>query len=108
MHEQIIAQRIIDEANSHGNIEKITVEVGDLAHLPADEIKIILEKLTNWKVDVKKKKAIISCVCGFEGEPKILQHLHDNVLYECPKCKNTLPTILDGSDIILKEVEVEE
>ena len=29
-------------------------------------------------------------------------------IYECPKCSHSLPTILDGHDITLKEVEVKE
>lgn len=109
MHEQIIANQIIQDASKYGNIKAITIEVGDLAHLPADEMRDVLEKLTNWKITVTSKKATILCDgCGFEGEPLIKEHMHDHSIYECPKCKYVMPTILDGQDILLKDVEVEE
>jgi len=98
MHEQTIARKIIEDAKVYGNIKSITIEVGDLAHLPA----------TDWKVKVVKKKAIIVCTCGYSGEPKIISHMHDHSIYECPKCAKALPIILDGHQIILKEVEVYE
>ncbi len=106
MHEHTIASKIIEQAKEHGNIKSIVIEVGDLAHLPADEMKEIMEKLTDWKIKVEKKPAVISCECGYTGEPKILQQLHDNNIYECPECSKSLPKILDGHDIILKEVEI--
>ncbi|MDA3856042.1 MAG: hydrogenase/urease maturation nickel metallochaperone HypA [Candidatus Woesearchaeota archaeon] len=108
MHEQTIAQKIIADANTYGKVKSLTIEVGDLGHLPADEMKEVMEKLTDWKIEVISKKATISCKCGYTGEPKILQQLHDNNIYECPKCAQSLPTILDGKDITLKEVEVDE
>jgi len=108
MHEQTIAAKIISDAKEYGEVKSLTIEVGDLAHLPADEMKEVMEKLTNWKIKIIPKKATIVCKCGYVGEPKILQQLHDNNIYECPKCQHSLPEILDGFNIILKEVEVEE
>ncbi len=108
MHEQTIAQRIIEEAEEHGEVISLTVEVGDLAHLPADEMKEVLERLTDWEIKVVPRTAIIACSCGYTGEPKILQQLHDNNIYECPKCSFSLPPILEGSDIVLLDVEVDD
>ena len=108
MHEQTIAAKIIADAKEYGDVESITVEVGDLGHLPAEEMKEVLEKLTDWKINIENKEAVITCDCGYTGEPKILQQLHDNNIYECPECSHSLPEILDGADIILKEVEVRE
>lgn len=106
MHEQTIASKIIEQAKEHGNIKSIVIEVGDLGHLPAHEMKEVMEKLTDWEIEVISKPAVIACDCGYTGEPKILQQLHDNNIYECPKCSKSLPKILDGHDIILKEVEI--
>ncbi|MCA9496976.1 MAG: hydrogenase maturation nickel metallochaperone HypA [Nanoarchaeota archaeon] len=108
MHEQTIAAKIIEDAKSYGNVKSLTIEVGDLAHLPAQEMKEVMEKLTDWKINIIKKNAIIACKCGYTGEPKIIQQLHDNNIYECPECNESLPQILEGQHIILKEVEVEE
>lgn len=108
MHEQTIAKKIIEDASTYGKVKSLTIEVGDLAHLPANEMKEVMEKLTDWKIEVISKPAIIVCTCSYSGPPKILQQLHDNNIYECPKCSKSLPVILDGHQIILKEVEVEE
>ena len=106
MHEFSIAKLIIEDAKAYGEVKSLTVEVGDLAHLPALEMKEVMEKHTNWKVKVVSKAAVVSCSCGFTGAPKIVQQLHDNNIYECSKCGLSLPVILDGADIVLKEVEV--
>lgn len=108
MHEQTIAAKIISDAKQYGNIKSITIEVGDLGHLPADEMREVMEKLTDWDVRVISKKATIACPCSYTGEPKIIQQLHDNNIYECPECGHSLPPILEGDEIVLKEVEVEE
>jgi len=109
MHEQGIAQSIINEAKKHGKVKKITVECGDLGHLPANEMKEVLEKMTDWEIEIIKKKAVVKCEkCGYKGEPKILQQLHDQNIFECPKCEMMFPQILEGENIILKSVEIEE
>ena len=56
MHEQTIAAKIIEDAKSYGDIKSLTIEVGDLAHLPAEEMKEVMKKLTNWNITVIKKK----------------------------------------------------
>lgn len=107
MHEQTIAQSIISEAKSHGDIKGIIVEVGDLGHLPAEEMLEVLEKMTDWNVEIEQKKAKVLCEkCKFEGEPKILQQLHDNTVFECPECGEMFPKVLEGGDIILLSVEI--
>jgi Zn finger protein HypA/HybF involved in hydrogenase expression len=108
MHEQTIAAKIIADAKEHGKVKSITIEVGDLAHLPADEMKDVLEKLTDWQINIVRREAVINCSCGYMGEPEILQQLHDNNIYECPECHKKMPQILEGHHIILREVEVEE
>ena len=107
MHEQTIAQNIINTAKAEGNVKKITVECGDLGHLPANEMREVLEKMTNWEIEIIKKPALVKCEdCKFEGEPKITQQLHDHNVFECSKCGKMFPEILEGKDIILKSVEI--
>ncbi len=108
MHEQTIAKIIIQEANKHGKVKAIVVEVGDLGHLPAHEMEEVLKTLTDWDVKVLRKKATVKCEqCGYEGQPEIIEKGHDHNVFRCPDCKAMLPVIVDGADIILKEVEVE-
>ena len=106
MHELVIANQIIKEAKRHGKVKEITVEVGDLAHLPLHDIFDALEGMVSWKIHVISKPAVVKCVCGFKGKPNILEKGHDYNLFECPKCKS-VPEIIDGKDIVLKSVVVE-
>lgn len=107
MHETIIAKKIIDKAKEHGIVKKIVIEVGDLAHLPAKDMKQVLEDMTSWEIEVIPVKAEVRCKCGYQGEPKIIEHAHDLTLFECPKCKKIPFKILKGEDIVLKDVVVE-
>ncbi len=106
MHETIIANDIINKAKEQGKVKSITVEVGDLAHLPAHELKETLSTLVKWDVKIIEKKATVKCACGYKGTPKILEKGHDSTVFVCPECNQT-PDILDGKDITLKEVVIE-
>jgi Zn finger protein HypA/HybF involved in hydrogenase expression len=109
MHEHSIAQKIINDAKAYGKVKRLVVEVGDLAHLPADAMrKVLSEKKPNWEIEVIPKKAHVECICGYKGEPKIVQQMHDHNIYECPKCSMPLPKILEGEDIVIKEVDIEK
>jgi Zn finger protein HypA/HybF involved in hydrogenase expression len=106
MHETIIANKVLKEAEKKAKgrkIKSILIEVGDLAHLPADELKEALQTLADFEIIIKPTKAIVKCACGYEGEPRIIAHEHDLVLFECPKCGKT-PRALKGKDIALKKI----
>lgn len=106
MHEHLIAHHIASEAGRYGKIKSLTVEVGDLAELPPEDLKKALKEHLECEVIIKQKKAIIACECGYEGAPKIIERMHDAVLFECPEC-GKIPKVLDGAEIILKEVKSE-
>jgi|TARA_Y100000310_G_scaffold345817_1_gene470420 Zn finger protein HypA/HybF involved in hydrogenase expression len=105
MHETIIAQKIIEDAKKHGEIKSAVIEVGEIAHITAKELKETLTDMVSWSITVTEKKAKVKCSCGYEGEPKIIERKHDLVYFECPEC-GKVPSVLEGSQIILKEVEV--
>ncbi len=107
MHESIIANKIIEKAKEHGSVTKIVIEVGDLAHLPASDMKEVMSKLVDWDVLVIPVKSTVKCSCGYTGEPKIIEHAHDMTIYECPSCKKIPAEVLSGGEIILKEVIVD-
>ena len=107
MHDTLISTDIIGAAKKQGKVKAITVEVGDLGHLPAEELKkTLISMVPDWNVKIVTKKAKVKCSCGYEGEPDIVEHGHGYSLYLCPKCKS-IPEVIEGADIILKEVEVE-
>nr|MCK4930233.1 hydrogenase maturation nickel metallochaperone HypA [Nanoarchaeota archaeon] len=109
MHETIIVNKILEQVNKKAKgkkVKSITLEVGDLAHLLAEELKGFLINMVNFEVIVKPVKARVKCGCGYKGEPRILVHEHDFSLFECPRCSKT-PRVLSGEDIVLKEVKTE-
>ena len=107
MHEGFIAQELIDKAKEQGIVKKIVVEVGDLAHLPAEELEEALKKRVDWEIEIIKVPGLVECKCGYKGAPKILEKAHDITLFECPKCKKIPFKTIQGEDIVLKDVVVE-
>jgi Zn finger protein HypA/HybF involved in hydrogenase expression len=107
MHDTLISQDIIEAAKRQGKVKGITVEVGDLGHLPLEELReALLSRVPDWAVKLVRRKAVVRCACGFEGEPKIIEHRHGHSLWQCPQC-GLVPEVVEGKDIVLKEVEVE-
>lgn len=107
MHETILAKEILKEARAKAKgkkIKSITLEVGELAHLPANELKEILRAMADFKIIVKHVKAKVKCECGYEGAPRILAQHHDFTLFECPDCSKQ-PKVLCGADIVLREIK---
>lgn len=105
MHETVFINKIIKKAKKYGKIEKIIVEVGELASVQAEDLKQHLKEAVNWDIKILKKGSLVKCDCGFKGKPKIIEKGHDFTLFECPKCKN-MPKIIDGDKVILKKVIV--
>lgn len=107
-----MAAAIIEEAvkKGEGKLIKITVHCGALAHLPAIDMEKVLKGIApeNVEVEVIETKAKVKCNdCSFEGEPKIELQSHDANIFFCPRC-GQVPQVLQGSDIILKSIEVED
>jgi Zn finger protein HypA/HybF involved in hydrogenase expression len=110
MHDQIYAQQIIKQAEEHGTIRTISIEVGDIAPLTKEQLEnAIKSQRPGWRVKIYKKEGNIKCQkCGFEGKPEVIDRGHEEVFIQCPVCENSLPEIVDGENIILKSVEVDE
>ena len=105
MHETIIANNIIKEGKKHGEVERLYLEIGELAHVPANDLIQCLIKLVDWDIIYKDIPAKVKCACGFKGHPTILERGHDSFLIECPKCKS-IPELVGGKDIIIKKVTI--
>ena len=87
-------------------MKSVLVEVGELGPLPAKDLETTLKTIVKWDVEVRERKGLVKCECGFQGHPKILERGHDFCLFECPECGN-VPTAVEGKDIRLISVEVE-
>ncbi|MBW2967593.1 hypothetical protein KY362_03840, partial [Candidatus Woesearchaeota archaeon] len=72
MHDTIISKDIIEAARKQGVVRSITVEVGDLGHVHAEELEETLKRMVpDWTVTITLKAAKAKCYCGYEGLPII-------------------------------------
>ena len=106
MHGIHIAQDLVNKASQQGKVKKAYIELGELANITKQDLEKHLESIAKFPFKLTEKKAMVDCICGYKGSPKIIERQHDLVLFECPKCGLT-PKITDGDKIILKSVEVE-
>ena len=104
MHEQIFAKQIIDEASKYGDVKAITLSVGDLAHVPADDMRNIMVSMTDWDIEVINDKALVECDCGYEGEPHIMEKGHDHNIFKCKDCGKMMPNVISGDQISLIDI----
>ncbi len=106
MHEFTVINSIISEAKKHGSVKSVLIEIGELAPLTAKELEDAFKKQIAWGIDIVEQPAIVRCSCSYAGKPKIMERVHDTVLFECPKCSG-IPEVIRGDEIILKEVRLE-
>jgi Zn finger protein HypA/HybF involved in hydrogenase expression len=103
MHEHHFIENIIKNIPNKDNINSVEIEVGELAGIEPVHLKEHLEEHTGWKVKCIAKNSRVTCSCGFDGKPRILQRLHDLVIYECPDCGNNVD-VKEGSEIKIIKV----
>ncbi|MBS3121513.1 hydrogenase maturation nickel metallochaperone HypA [Candidatus Woesearchaeota archaeon] len=101
------SKTVSNKTTSFDKIVSVSFEVGDLAHLSAEELEETFKSMVKFKIIIKRKKAIVKCKCGFKGEPKILERGHHSLIFVCPKCEE-VPQIVDGEDIKIVEIELME
>jgi len=104
MHEHTFIQSIIEQVPNNDNVTSVEIELGELVGIEKEHLKEHLAEHTGWIVNVSVKKSKIKCPCGYIGESKILQRLHDLVIYECPQCGNDNIEVLEGKDIKILRV----
>jgi Zn finger protein HypA/HybF involved in hydrogenase expression len=103
MHEHTFIQAIIKPIKNKEKVKSVEIEVGELAGIESDHLKEHLIEETGWSVKIIEKKSKVKCSCGYEGQAKIKQRLHDMVIYSCPKC-GKVPEVLEGKDIKIIKV----
>ena len=103
MHEQGYIDAIVRDVEDRENVRKIVLEVGELAGIEGGHLKEHVVDRFGWDVEIVEKNAVVKCECGFEGRPKILERLHDFVVFECPEC-GEIPEIVNGEDLKIVKV----
>ena len=106
MHGIHIAGDLISTARKQGKVRKAFIELGEIANITEVDLSNQMKNLADFDFEINEKKAVVKCKCGYKGKPNVIERLHEAVVIECPKCKET-PEILVGDKIILKSVDVE-
>ena len=103
MHEHTFIDAIVRDIEDKANVEKIILEVGELAGIEGSHLAEHIRERFDWDVEAVQKEGLVKCECGYEGRPKILEKLHDLVIFECPKCEGVAEA-LEGKDIKIVKI----
>ena len=74
-----------------------------MAGIEAGHLREHLEEGRDFEVEVISKDSVVRCGCGFRGGARILERLHDFVVWDCPKCGG-VPEVLEGREIRILRV----
>lgn len=107
MHNLLIANDIVEQAKKFGEVEEVTIDVGELAKATPNQIREGIAQITDWEIRINPIPAIVECKCGHRGIPRIVDRTHEFVFFECPVC-NDLPKIIEGDQIKLVHVKVKD
>ena len=103
MHEQTFTQNILDQIPNLESVKEISLEVGELAGIDANHLIEHMKEKVDFDINAKTIPSKIECDCGYTGKAKIIQKLHDLVLYECPNC-HKIPEAKEGKSIKITKV----
>lgn len=119
MHEISFAQNVLDEilkeAEEHKakRVNRVEIEMGDLALITPEELKSALEMIVNgtiaegMEVEIKKIPVRVRCDKGHENEIKVERdHHHMMPELKCPECREAVK-VLEGRECILKKIIAE-
>jgi Zn finger protein HypA/HybF involved in hydrogenase expression len=108
MHEHVFIENIVEQIPNRDKVISVEIELGDLVGIELEHLHEHMVEHTGWDVKIKIVKSKIKCDCGYIGEAKILQKLHDLVIFECPDCGNDEVNVLEGKDIKIGKVVYKE
>ncbi|WP_305513904.1 hydrogenase maturation nickel metallochaperone HypA [Methanobrevibacter sp. V14] len=121
MHELSMAQGIINavldtaQVNNATEVTKVTIEVGRLAMINPEQLEFILGVLidntimADAEIDFIEIPAAVTCYdCGFNGEAVLDDSDHYAPIVKCPECDSLSVDVLNGKDIIVKNIVIEK
>ena len=103
MHEHSFIEAILRNVENRENVKGIVLEVGELVGIDPRHLKEHILERFDWDVEVIGREGKVRCECGFEGRAKVLERLHDLVVFECPECGG-IPRVLEGDAIVIVKV----
>ena len=121
MHELSMAQGIfktvMDTAteNNAESVTKVVVEVGHLAMINPEQLSFLLDVIKEDSIAedaefiIEEIPVEIECKeCDYHGEVDIDGLDHYAPIIRCPKCDTPSITVLNGRDIIVKKIMIEQ
>jgi len=121
MHELSMADSILKavisnaEQNDATEITKVTIEIGKLALLNPEQVKFMLDVLSEETIAkdadfvmVEIPIEIVCKECGYVGLADSDDLDHYAPMVECPKCENKVIEITNGKDCIVKSIVIEK
>ncbi|MBS3147185.1 hydrogenase maturation nickel metallochaperone HypA [Candidatus Woesearchaeota archaeon] len=98
MHEIVIAERIVKEAKKFGDINEVSIVLGELCNITKDELQGAIQTIVNWKIDILVEESKIECSCDYSGKANIIDKGHGYCIFNCPNCHKK-PSVIKGGDI---------
>ena len=104
MHETIFAKSVLRNVKDVDNVKSLDLELGELVGITKEDLtKGIKNLYPKIEIIIEEIESECECNCGYKGKVKILQRLHDIVIYGCPKC-NEQPKVTRGNNIKIKKI----
>lgn len=120
MHELSVAEAILDRAreaaadHGAGSVETLTVELGEVTHINADQLRFCIETvaeetpLSAVEVAIERVPARAACDCGWSGEPPTFDGTAAVVpSIRCPECGSGTE-FTQGKECRLASIDVPE
>ena len=120
MHELSMAQGIINailetaESNNATEVTEVTIEIGRLAMINPEQLMFILGVLVentiveDAEIKVEEIPVEVECSdCSFHGDAILDDKDHYAPLVKCPECGSLKVEILNGRDIVVKNIVIE-
>lgn len=98
MHEIVIAERIVKEAKKLGNVNEVSIVLGELCNITKEELQGAIQTIVNWKIDIILEESKVESSCGYSGKANIIDRGHGYCIFNCPNCDKK-PIVIKGGDI---------
>ena len=121
MHELSMAQGIINavletaESNNATEVNEVTIEIGRLAMINPEQLEFILGVLIentiieDAEIKIEEIPIEIKCNdCEFHGNAVVDDKDHYAPMVKCPECESFKIEILNGKDIVVKNIVIEK
>ena len=121
MHELSMASAIINtiieaaEKNEAIKVLEVTVEIGQMTMLNPEQLKFMLEVLSEdtilseAKLNMEEISIEIECLsCGFKGKADFEEQDHYLTIINCPECDERNLNITAGRECNVKNIKIEK